>query len=244
MRILAIDTCLRAGGIAALQDGTVLKAVFSRVEAPYSSRLFRDLRTLAETTGLGISDYDAYAVANGPGSFTGVRAGVTAAKAWSEVFGKPVVEVSSLEAVAAQVIFPAGEPKRPFPSTGSNEVVCSVLDAHRGQVFGGIYRLSEARQIEPLFEGALTPNDLVSEVLSRAEDSPVRFATPSPDLLLVALRGSRLESSEVVAVSEELAPWVGRIAFDRLKGGMTRDSLTLDANYIRRCDAEVYWKEA
>ncbi|HET9399711.1 MAG TPA: tRNA (adenosine(37)-N6)-threonylcarbamoyltransferase complex dimerization subunit type 1 TsaB [Candidatus Acidoferrales bacterium] len=241
MRLLAIDTCLRAGGVAALQDGTLLKAVFSKTEEPYSSRLFRDLRTLAESTRLAIGDYDAYAVANGPGSFTGVRAGVTAAKAWSEVFGKPVVEISSLEAVAAQIVYSDATVKG-LPALQSRELICAVLDAHRGQVFGGIYRSFNGGQIERLFEGALSPGDLIAEVLARAENSSVRFATPTADMLSAALVGSKLEGSAVITASEDLAPWVGRIAVERLKAGKSRDALTLDANYIRRCDAEVYWK--
>ena len=241
MRILAIDTCLGAGGVAALQDATLLKSVFSKADEAYSTRLFEHLRTLADRTGLAICDYEAFAVANGPGSFTGVRAGITAVKAWSEVFRRPVVEVSSLEAVAAQIAN-SGATAEGLPARESRELICAVLDAHRGQVFGGIYRSINGQQLERLFEGVLSATDLIGEVLARAGGSSVRFASPTPDVVVAALAGSKLQGSAAVAVSEDFAPWVGLIAFQKLKEGEVNDSVTLDANYIRRCDAEAYWK--
>jgi len=229
--ILSVDTCFRAGGVAALQGGAVLASVFDRREDPYSSRLFKDLQVLSTDTGLSPSSYDLYAVAHGPGSFTGTRVGIAAAKAWSELYGKPIVAVSTLEAVAAQL-------------DHSDGITCSVLDAHRGQLFAGIYRNRPGKALETLFEGVLRPSELTLELSHRSEAAPIQFASPSPELVRSALLDSAFSDARIEAVSDDLAPWVGKIAYARAQLGHTTDALTLDANYIRRCDAEVYWKGA
>lgn len=229
MLILSVDTCFRAGGVAAVQDGAVLASVFARSEEPYSSRLFKDLQVLSADTGLSPSAYDLYAVAHGPGSFTGTRVGIAAAKAWSELYGKPIVAISTLEAVAAQHPHPGG-------------IISSVLDAHRGQLFAGIYRCSADKPLDPLYEGVLSPAELVLELSRRSEGASVQLASPSPEIVCSALSNSAFSDARIDAASDDLAPWVGKIAFTRAQMGHTTDALTLDANYIRHCDAEVYWK--
>jgi tRNA threonylcarbamoyladenosine biosynthesis protein TsaB len=226
---LSVDTCFRAGGVAALEDGVVLVSVFARSEEPYSSRLFKDLQALSASTGLSPSAFDLYAVAHGPGSFTGTRVGIAAAKAWSELYGKPIVAVSTLAASAAQRYHADG-------------ITCAVLDAHRGQLFAGIYRNSAGPSPEPLFEGVVSPVELIAELRSLAEGASIQFASPCPEIVRSALSDSDFADTRIEAVSDDLAPWVGKIAFARAQRGETTDALTLDANYIRRCDAEVYWK--
>ena len=231
MLILSVDTCFRAGGVASLQDGALIASVFARSEEPYSSRLFKDLQALSAQTGLSPADYDLYAVAHGPGSFTGTRAGIAASKAWAELYGKPIVAVSTLEAVAAQHPHPSG-------------ITCSVLDAHRGQLFAGLYRGHADAALEPVFEAVLSPPELIAELSRRTPGAPVEFVSPSPEIVRSVLSDSAFQDAPVVAASDDLAPWVGKIAFARAQLGQTIDALTLDANYIRRCDAEVYWKGA
>lgn len=243
MQILSIDTCLRAGGVAALQNDVLMHSVFSESDEPFSSRLFKHLAELEATTGLAPADFDLYAVAHGPGSFTGVRVGVAAVKAWTELFGKRIVTVSALQAVATQV-------QLSFYATDAGDfsplgkVICASLDAHRGQVFGGIYRVQPAERLETLFEGVLSPAELIAEVISQSGTASVRFASPTPGMLLLALADSPLANAPVVTVSYELAPWVGRAALRKAQNGETTNAIELDANYIRRCDAEVYWKGA
>lgn len=231
MLILSVDTCFRAGGVAALQDGALIASVFARSEEPYSSRLFKDLQALSAQTGLSPAAYDFYAVAHGPGSFTGTRAGIAATKAWAELYGKTIVAVSTLEAVAVQHPDPLG-------------ITCSVLDAHRGQLFAGLYRCRTDSALEPLFEAVLSPPELIAELSRHTAGAPVQFASPSTEIVRSALVDSAFSNAPISAASDDLAPWVGKIAYARAQLGQTTDALTLDANYIRRCDAEVYWKGA
>ena len=100
--ILSLDTSSPAGSLAILRDDLTLGVISTRAEENYSSRIFRHLEFLLSDLTLKLADFDLFAVSAGPGSFTGLRVGLTAAKGWAEVYRKPVVGVSALEAVAFQ----------------------------------------------------------------------------------------------------------------------------------------------
>src|ERR1039457_1968464 len=99
MLILALDTSTRVGSIAFPRDRQVLDEVSSYDDPPYSLRLFRDLALLQSRAQFRMEQIDVFAVGTGPGSFTGLRVGLTAVKAWAEVYGKPIAAVSGLEAI-------------------------------------------------------------------------------------------------------------------------------------------------
>ncbi len=127
MIVLAIDTCESRGSIAILKDNATLNAVPHAVSEEYSSWLLPAVDSALEFTGTTLRGVDLFAAASGPGSFTGVRIGLTTVKAWSEVLGKPIVGVSRLEAVAAQ----SGKAR---PTT-----LASFVHAQRDQIFGALY---------------------------------------------------------------------------------------------------------
>src|SRR5579863_1092149 len=102
MLILAVDTSTRTGSAGLLRDSEILAKVSGYEETPYSTRLFRDIAALQDRTNFRLDQVDLFAVAAGPGSFTGLRVGLTAVKAWAEVHGKPIAAVSGLEAIASQ----------------------------------------------------------------------------------------------------------------------------------------------
>src|ERR1700693_6244048 len=104
MLILAVDTSTRTGSAAILRDSEVLAEVSGYEETPYSSRLFRDIALLQDRANFHMNQVDVFAVAAGPGSFTGLRVGLTAVKAWAEVHGKSIAAISGLEAIAAEYV--------------------------------------------------------------------------------------------------------------------------------------------
>src|ERR1035437_7060067 len=239
MLILAIDTSTRVGSIAFLQDGQVLDEISSRDEPPYSMRLFRDLALLQSRAQFHMDQIDVFAVGVGPGSFTGLRVGLTAVKAWAEVHGKPIAAVSGLEAIAAQAKANGGQPR-----TGM-EMLAPYLDARRGQVFGSIYRrvAGSSTAVELVGEEAiLTVEEFLSLVKGNLGAAQSLLVSPTPDVLPRTLVDSILPGARVEEVSAILAPVIGRLAFDRASCGELVDALGLDANYIRRTDAEVFWK--
>src|SRR3989442_7805239 len=106
MLILALDTSTQAGSLAILQDTRVVGEVATCVAETYSSRLFRHLEFLLRELALDLRQVDLFSVSAGPGSFTGLRVGLTAVKGWAEIYNKPIAGVSAPEAVAAHANAP------------------------------------------------------------------------------------------------------------------------------------------
>jgi len=237
---LALDTSSLVGSLAVLRDHTLLGVISTSSDENYSSRMFRHLEFLLRDLALNFADFDLFSVAAGPGSFTGLRVGLTAAKAWSEVYRKPVVGVSALEAVAAQS-FPL-DPSRP-------EFVIPILDARRSQLYCAFYLRTGSQLKLDGAEVVLSPDELFAEIQKRCANSKAVIATSDPQLISAAL--SRFENSAsspsalsiiLQTVSGVLAPSIGKLAIASAQRGQFSNALTLDANYVRRSDAELQLK--
>jgi tRNA threonylcarbamoyladenosine biosynthesis protein TsaB len=236
--ILALDTSSPSGSLAVLRDERLIGCVSTSSEETYSSRIFRHLEFLLHELSMGLDTFDMFSVATGPGSFTGLRVGLAAAKAWAEVHQKPIAGVSCLEAVAAQ-------------SHSGASLLIPVLDARRGQIYAGFYRRADScsgcRLAIEDEERVMTPKEFVEMLESRNVASDLAIVTPLPALISDEL--SRLETTadaprriQIEEVSPILAPAVGRLGHLRAQRGGLTDSLSLDANYVRRSDAELQWK--
>jgi tRNA threonylcarbamoyladenosine biosynthesis protein TsaB len=235
---LALDTSSPAGSVAVLRDEKVVGTVSTCTDEIYSSRIFRHLDFLLTELSLSLDQFDLFAVAAGPGSFTGLRVGLAAVKGWAEVYHKPIAAVSALEAVAAQ-------------SHSPSPLLVPVLDAHRGQVYFGMYARAGANGEYRLAldgeECVMTPEEFMEALAVRGVSTECTIVTASAALISGAV--SRYETghpsnrgTRVDAVSAILAPHVGRLGVERARRGEVVNSLTLDANYVRRTDAELHWK--
>jgi len=174
-------------------------------------------------------------VAAGPGSFTGVRVGLTTVKAWSEVYSRPIAAVSRLEAVASE-------------STGSAPYVAAFIDARRNQVFAALYR-RQATTLERLDEEmVIAPDKFLDWCLDQTGSERIDWVSPDPQCLTQTQEwSSRLgqPSPEGVQwISPLLALRIGQIGYRLAQQGRLTDALSLDANYVRRSDAEFFWKGA
>ena len=217
-----------------LEDARLVAQISNCDETLYSERLFRDLGEAQTKAKFHLKEIDLFAVTTGPGSFTGLRVGLTAVKGWAEIYQKPIAGVSVLLAVAAQSKVKAG-------------VVGAFMDARRGQVFGALYQKAGGeRQSWRLLgeEALLSAEEFLACVRSEcgAELSPLVSSTP--EALKAGTVAALLPGSEIEAVSKVLAPVVGRLGYERALSGELQNALNLDANYIRRSDAEVLWKGA
>src|SRR5271169_6344284 len=240
MLILAVDTSTRTGSAALLRDSQVLAEISGYEEAPYSTRLFRDIAVLQEKENFRLDQVDVFAVAAGPGSFTGLRVGLTAVKAWAEVHRKPIAAVSGLEAIAAEYLLDEtlkmGEP----PGASNPRFIAPFLDARRGQVFGAIYRrtLGDAMGLALTGDESILSPDEFLELVKGKSPEPIQLVSPTPEVLPVTRIREILRDAPIVKVSAVLAPAIGRLGFERAKRGDLVDSIQLDANYVRRSDAE------
>jgi len=232
MLILALDTSTRTGSVAVLRDRELLGTVANRSDEPYSSTLFRDVDTLLAELALSVQEIELFAVAAGPGSFTGLRIGLTAIKAWAEVFGRPIAAVSGLAAIAWQALSTDG--------IGANTIVSPMLDARRGQIFGARYRVvaGTERRLQLLgYEVLADAGEFLDEL--QESDVSLTFVCPTPEIVRPAIEKSKWRGSRLDAVSPVLAPFIGQLGYEQAIRGEIVDSLHLDANYIRRSDAEV-----
>lgn len=231
--VLAIDTCDWRGSVAVLRDDAMLALLAHERSEEYSSWLLPAVDQVLRQAALGMDRVSAYAVAAGPGSFTGVRVGLTTVKAWVEVYGKPAAAVSRLEAIAAQ-------------ARGAPAYIAAFVDAQRGQVFGAVYRSVGDSLTLVGEEMVIAPGRFIEVAAELARGESI--ACVSPDASLIAAqegwknREKRGETIEQVPAT--LAAVIGRIGLRRLQQGKSADALTLDANYVRRSDAEIFWKDA
>jgi tRNA threonylcarbamoyladenosine biosynthesis protein TsaB len=236
--VLALDTSSPSGSLAVLRDEKVVGVVSTATGEVYSSRMFRELEFLLGELSLRMEEFQLFAVAAGPGSFTGLRVGLAAVKGWAEVYRKPIAAVSALEAVAAQAHSSAG-------------LIVPVLDARRGQVYFGLYRRAtggagENRLVLDGEEYVMTPAEFLEALCERGGAAEFAIVTPQPELFsgvasqneIAMLRGA------VEPASSVLAPFIGQLGFQQARRGVLADPLTLDANYVRRTDAELHWKES
>jgi tRNA threonylcarbamoyladenosine biosynthesis protein TsaB len=229
--IFALDTCDARGSIALLRDEVLLHAETHTTAEDYSSWLLPAVMRVLTATGLRLADIELYAVAAGPGSFTGVRVGLTTVKAWSEVYGCRIAAASRLEAVAAE-------------GTGSSPFVAAFIDARRNQIFAALYRRQGALLDRIEDEMVIAPDKFLNWCAAEAGPGNIDWVSTDPDCLTQsATWSSRLALNETVQeISTPLAPRIGRIGYNLALQNRLTDALTLDANYVRRSDAEVLWK--
>lgn len=235
MLILAIDTSTRSGSVSILQNRQVLAEVASEEETPYSDRLFRDISMLRSGLRIELSNIDLFAVASGPGLFTGLRVGLAAVKGWGEIYKRPIAMVSVLEAIAAQ----AGN---------EHETVAAFLDARRGQVYGAVF-VHDAIETEggPHLrrigeEVVLAAEEYLSVVQGQTGGRAPLFVSPTPAAVPQDAINTIFQGAKAKEVSGILAPVIGLLGFECAQRGEAVDPLTVDANYIRRSDAELFWK--
>src|SRR5579862_361253 len=223
MLTLGIDTSSPTSGIAVVSDQAILGTVSTTVVETYSSRFFRHLEFLLSELELRLADFALFVVVSGPGSFTGLRVGIATAKALAEAHGKPVVGISALEALASEGMI-------------QGRFVAPVLNARREQVFAAVYEAEG----EDMGEGVMEPGEFVREARERAGGVPLTFITPSPELIAGEISG--LNDVMMLTTSAMLAPAAAKLGERRALRGLATSALELDANYVRRSDAELLWK--
>jgi tRNA threonylcarbamoyladenosine biosynthesis protein TsaB len=219
--LLVTDTSGKHGSVGLVRaESDEVKVIESVALAggTFSAQLVPQIAALLEKHGFGKDEIDAFVVISGPGSFTGLRVGLAAIKALAEILLKPIVPVSLLEVIAA--------------NCGVSGKVIAALDAGRGEVYAGEY---EVKPKNPMLcsEQLLPMNDFVS----LAQEAAV--ATPDAGLAQ-SLRSSEVE---VVSIEYPKAEWIAQVGWQRLQGGKTVTPEQLEANYIRRSDAEIFAKK-
>jgi tRNA threonylcarbamoyladenosine biosynthesis protein TsaB len=221
--VLALDTSTRAGSCAVSRDGDVIREDAADPLRSHDAQLPGSLMTLLERTALTLADIDVYAVATGPGSFTGLRVGIAAMQGLAFARTKPLVGISAFDALARKCEAPARK--------SGGGLVATWIDAWRGEVYAALYRHGrevEAPSVEHpevilgrlsrqgpctfIGEGAETYKDMIFDAMGNGG----RFATP---------------------VSPPLAGMVASLATESARAGELPPPHAIRPLYVRRPDA-------
>lgn len=223
MLLLVADTSGQQGGVGLVRAAESTEHQIEQVDevslvgGTFSAQLVPQISGLLAKHNLVKSQIEAFVVVSGPGSFTGLRVGLAAIKALAEILQKPIVPVSLLEVIAV--------------AAGVDEKVLAAIDAGRGEVYVGEYVFVNGggrRENEQLLR--------MDDFLAIARQS--RIVTNS-DLVAQSARQSGLSVSLVVRIDSAM---IGRVGWMKLQAGETVSPERLDANYIRRSDAEIFAK--
>jgi tRNA threonylcarbamoyladenosine biosynthesis protein TsaB len=242
MKILAVETSTMLGGIAVTDDSSgFIAEVRLNVKSTHSERLMTEIDHVLKQASLHISDIDVFAVATGPGSFTGLRIGLSTVKGFSYSTGKPVVSVPTLEAFAWN-----------FPY--SRCPVCTMLDARKKEVYAALFQWEREDFVRLIDEVSLKVDKLMERIKEHTPAPLSRGASVLPDQkILFAGEGVLLYKKEIIntmgdkavfATPEKMVPSPSNVAYlgmrKALKGEFS-EPLGLVPLYIRRSEAEMKW---
>ncbi len=240
MLILAVDTSTRTGSAAILRDTEVLAEVSGYEETPYSIAAFSRYCPAARQGKLPHGPNRCLRGCGRPGLVYGAASRIDGGESLG---GGPRKTHRSDQWVGGDRRGIAGwrsykRFKAPF--------IAPFLDARRGQIFGAIYQ-QEFGDASPLElasdESILSAGRISGTWLRKNRPSSIQLVSPTPDVLPAARLEEILPGARIVQVSAALAPAIGRLGFERAKRGDLVDSIRLDANYVRRSDAESAWKD-
>jgi tRNA threonylcarbamoyladenosine biosynthesis protein TsaB len=239
MLILALDTTSEAGGAGIFEDDRCLAEVAHAGAAnQYSVAVFEMTERLAAKVAAGhpafksLADIDLFAVANGPGSFTGIRVGVAVVQAWAKVFGKPAKGISTLEALAE-----SAQPATP------NAV--AILNAYRGEFYVGEFRRTVEGRFEPIGEARVATAAALADRHSALAAARAEWTclVRAHDRAAQSLRG-RLPAGLIWQIVDgTLLGAMARIAGRAVREGRLDPPGQLGAYYVRHTDAELNWKD-
>ena len=153
MLILAMESTAKAASVALVRDGTLVAQSTQCSGLTHSRTLLPMAEDLLKNAGVKLSEVDRFAVAHGPGSFTGVRIGVAAVKGLAWAAEKPAVGVSTLEAMAWHGV-----------AAGEGSLICCAMDARRNQVYNALFEIKNGTPVRLTEDRAISVDALVSDL--------------------------------------------------------------------------------
>lgn len=236
MRVLAVETSTLLGGIAVADDSAGLIAESRlNVKLTHSERLMPEIDHIIGRSGLELSDIDAFAISIGPGSFTGLRIGLSTVKGFSFATGKPIVAVPTLEAFAWNFPFCR------YP-------VCTLLDARKREVYAALFRWVGQNFVRVIVETSVRIDSLLEQVKYIVGEDK---GEPSERKVLFIGEGALLYKKKIAESAgenalfpplEKMIPSPGNIAvigMQKALRGEFSDPISLVPFYIRRSEAEI-----
>lgn len=222
---LGIDTANTPLSVAIVKDGTVLAEVNSSMAVNHSLRAMSTIEELFATVQLQPNEIDAIAVSEGPGSYTGVRIGVTIAKTLAWTLKKPLVGVSSLKTLAANAFYFDG-------------AICPIVDARRNNVYAGLYEYEDGHLNAIKEDGHFAIEDLLDSL--KEYERPVLFIGKDVAMHEVAIR-EKMGENAIVAPFPLQLPRASSLIFMAQQSEQQENIHAFTPEYRRIAEAEANW---
>jgi tRNA threonylcarbamoyladenosine biosynthesis protein TsaB len=241
MRVLALDSTTRDGSVALL-DVSATDGAVTRVDErlgdsarTHAERLPSELTDLLAAHHLSVADVDLFAVASGPGSFTGLRIGIATMQGFALATGRPLIGVSALEALARSASLSGGVTTP--ADREADTTVAAWMDAYRRDVFSSLYRSEPDGALTEL-EGPRVDDPLATLTRWRAAGFlPAGFIGTGATVYAAGI--ASIFPSAGVAAAPPLAAAIGSLAAARFARGESPHPAGLQPLYVRRPDAEL-----
>jgi len=228
MRILGIDTSTSCGSVGLVDHSEIIFDYLLNIPVTHSERLLGAIEFVLREARCPIENLDGWAISLGPGSFTGLRIGVSTAKGLAFATGKPLAGVSTLDVLASQI-----------PSTP--HLICPILDARKKEVYAAFYRHGEGDSLKRLSTYiAIRPEDLAKKI-----EEPTIFigngVKTYGEFLLSALPSLVIFPSPPLHLSH--GSTVAKLGSELLEKGESLDIAAFTPIYVRPSEAEIKWQE-
>ena len=229
MKILALDTSTMMATCAVLDENKVLGEYSLNQEETQSEKLVPMVKEVLDSLNLKVSDIDLYGVAIGPGSFTGLRIGVATIKAFAHLFNKPVIGISTLEALAFNLPY--------------NKTIVPMIDARRDRVYTGIYTWEDGK-IKTIMEPDVLNIHNLLDILDKSHGEAIVNGDGS--LLHREKIQERLKEKvffSTIGGNFCRATSIGELALYKYNEGIVDDYYTLVPEYLRESQAQRELRE-
>jgi tRNA threonylcarbamoyladenosine biosynthesis protein TsaB len=225
MKVLAVDTSGKVLSIAVCDENSVIAEYTINYKMTHSEQLLPCIDQILKQTSIDIQSIDLFAVAEGPGSFTGIRIGVSTIKGFAYSLQKPIVSINALEALCYNI--------NPYKMN-----VCAILDARNNQVFCGIFKPNEMKYDKVIDYSAVTITELVKTI----KDMNVITAFVGDGSIIhrdcIKDQLSGLAYFPYNTNSYQRASNIAILALNEYKEGRCSDSISLVPFYLRKSQAE------
>ena len=225
MKILVLESSGLVASVALMEENSMICEFTMNHKKTHSQTLLPMVDEMMKITGFNKKELDAVAISKGPGSFTGLRIGSATAKGLSQALNIPVISVSSLEGLAANLY-------------GTGDLICPIMDARRSQVYAGIFQYEGEKLVTRMEDDAVSVADLISMLNEKGE--PVIFLGDG-----VPVYQKLLEEGLTVPyrfapshMNRQRAGAVGVLAVQYFKEGKTETSRDHKPEYLRKSQAE------
>jgi tRNA threonylcarbamoyladenosine biosynthesis protein TsaB len=223
MLILAVDTTTPHGSVALLENSNLLAEMSCVSSLTHSERLLPAVDLILRQRSLKIKDVEAFAVAVGPGSFTGIRIGLSTIKSFSLASGKPIAPVSTLKALALKLKLP------------HNRLLCPLLDARKGEVYAALFEVRKGQLTEVVAQGVYSPDQFFSHL---PPHRIVSFIGNGVDVWKEKIFEYFKDKARFSSRSLFIAHEVGLLGYGMLRKGKGKDLGEIKPLYFRRSQAE------